>query len=258
MARPRSLLAAAVITLLAAVSVLTAPSAHAAGPCVLHSDGNCGPYYYPAISASNGYTTYTLTRAGNGSGPQVLTSFSPGRWHIVSRQPGVPGSVEVAYAQVSQDFTNRSWTHFAYIRSGFAQSLPRAGTWIAAYDVLLDGPGPVTDVMTITAERGHGQFYLDQVIGHAVIGGRAYTVFRGQGGSAAFDADQGMTAGTVHLLAELRWLRARGLVSPAAGVSQVDYGFGIASTGRGAATFAVTGFSLSTSCLPGHAGDCGP
>jgi hypothetical protein len=253
---------AAVIAAVLAGSALAAPAALASGPCVLHSDGDCGPYLYRPIAESNGYTTYVTTRAGDGSGPQVLTAYSPGRWHVQTTQPGVPGSVVVATAQTEQGFTlasdvNPPWADFSGIFSSYAAASPAAGTWRLRYDVLLDTSGPVTDVVTTVADRGDGQYYTPGVIGHAVIYGQHFTVHRG-GSVVAFYADRDSASGTVHLLSELRWLRDHGLLSPRAGLAQVTFGWDFSSTGGRPATFSLTSFSLATGCLPGHSASCDP
>jgi hypothetical protein len=262
------------LTLAVPAALAVPQSAHAAGPCVTSAlSGSCGPYLDRQISESNGYTTYVANNMwgcgpvqppapGAACGVQTVTAFSPGRWSAVSDQEAGNTAV-LTYPDVSQGFTlgngtDPPWTDFSRIVSSFAESMPHNRGTIAqaAYDTWLDHntASTVNEMMTWTdnVNRGTGGA---RVIAHAVIYGQRFSVLR-YGNEIIFSLDRSERSGTVHILAELRWLRDHGLLSPGAGLGSVAFGWEICSTGGRPETFAVSRFTLSSGCLPGHAASC--
>jgi hypothetical protein len=226
-------------------------------------NGNCGPYNYSPISNSNGYTTYVANNmwgCGNGDcGPQALTAYHPGNWSVMSTQAGGNTAV-LTYPNVQQVFTKTSNTNpaisaFASITSDFTETMnPQAGTDAeAAYDLWLDNTSGPNEVMIWVDNAGRGSGGARQ-IGAVTIGGEAFTVYQYGSGEIIFSLDQNEQSGTVDILAALKWLQGHGLVSAKAQLGQVDFGFEICSTGSKPEKFAVSRYTLTSTCGP--AGGC--
>jgi hypothetical protein len=246
----------------------------AAGPsptgaaCVTSAhSGNCGPYGYRPISNSNGYTTYVGNNMwGCGPdtnttscGPQSITAYDPGNWSATSTQANGNTAV-LTYPNVQQVFTKTTDTDpaisaFASITSDFAETMnPQAGTDAeAAYDIWLSNTSGPNEIMIWVDNVGRGSGGAQQ-IGTATIGGQAFTVYQYKGGEVIFSLDHNEQSGTVDILATLKWLQGHGLVRPGAQLGQVDFGFEICSTGGKPEKFAVSRYTLTSTC--GSAGGC--
>ena len=68
-------------------------------------------------------------------------------------------------------------------------------------------------------------------------------------GEIIVSLDQNETSGTVDILKTLQWLQARGMVSSAATLGQVDFGWEICSTGGRPETFTISKYSLKSTCI---------
>ena len=237
---------------------------HRGAACVTSAgNGNCGPYGYRPISNSNGYTTYVANNmwaCGNGScGPQTLTAYDPGSWSVMSAQASGNTAV-LTYPNVQQVFTKTTDTDpalsaFTSITSDFSETMnPQAGTDAeAAYDLWLSHTSGPDEIMIWVDNVGRGSGGA-QRIGTATIAGQAFTVYQYRGGEIIFSLDRSEQSGTVDILAALQWLRGRGLVSAGAQLGQVDFGFEICSTGGKPEKFAVSRYTLASTCGP--AGGC--
>ena len=227
------------------------------------SSGNCGPYDYPPITNSNGYTTYVgnnMWGCGSGNcGPQSVTAFDPGRWSATSTQASGNTAV-LTYPNVQQLFTKTTnddpaLSAFTSITSAFTETMnPQAGTDAeAAYDLWLSNTHGPNEIMIWVDNAGRGSGGAQQ-IGTATIGGQAFTVYQYGGGEVIFSLNRNEQSGTVNILATLKWLQGRRLVSAGAALGQVDFGFEICSTGGKPETFAVSRYTLASACGP--AGGC--
>jgi Glycosyl hydrolase family 12 len=229
--------------------------------------GNCGPYGYRPISNSNGFTTYVANNMWacgpdtntTSCGPQNLTAYDPGNWSATSTQASGNTAV-LTYPNVQQLFTKTTNTDpvisaFASITSHFAETMnPGAGTDAeAAYDIWLSNTSGPNEIMIWVDNVGRGSGGAQQ-IGTATIGGQAFTVYQYKGGEVIFSLNHNEQSGTVDILATLKWLQGHGLVSAKAGLGQVDFGFEICSTGGKPEKFAVSRYTLTSTC--GSAGGC--
>jgi hypothetical protein len=230
-------------------------------------NGNCGPYDYPPISNSNGYTTYdgnNMWGCGPNTnttscGPQTLTAYDPGNWSATSTQANGNTAV-LTYPNVQQVFTKTTDTDpdisaFASITSDFTETMnPQPGTDAeAAYDLWLSNTSGPNEIMIWVDNVGRGSGGAQQ-IGTATIDGQAFTVYQYGGGEVIFSLDQNEQSGTVDILATLKWLQGHRLVSAGANLGQVDFGFEICSTGGKPEKFAVSRYTLTSAC--GSAGGC--
>ena len=226
-------------------------------------NGNCGPYGYRPISNSNGYTTYVANNmwaCGNGScGPQTLTAYHPGNWSVMSTQASGNTAV-LTYPNVQQVFTKTTDTDpaisaFTSITSDFTETMnPQAGTDAeAAYDLWLSHTSGPDEIMIWVDNVGRGSGGA-QRIGAATIAGQASTVYQYRGGEVIFSLNRSEQSGTVDILAVLKWLQGHGLASAGAQLGQVDFGFEICSTGGKPEKFAISRYTLTSTCGP--AGGC--
>jgi hypothetical protein len=238
------------------------PPAQAA--CVTSaSNGNCGPYAYRPISNSNGYTTYVgnnMWGCGNGDcGPQTVAAEHPGNWSVVSTQADGNTAV-LTYPDVQQVFTKTTDTDpaisaFTSITSDFTETMnPQAGTDAeAAYDLWLGNTSGPKEVMIWVDNVGRGSGGAQQ-IGTATIGAQGFTVYQYRGGEVIFSLNRNEQSGRVDILATLKWLQSHRLAGAGAQLGQVDFGFEICSTGGKPEKFAVSRYTLTSTCGP--AGGC--
>src|SRR5258708_4493856 len=162
------------------------PPAGAACVRSAHS-GNCGPYAYPPISNSNGYTTYVgnnMRGCGPGTnttscGPQTVAAYNPGNWSATSTQASGNTAV-LTYPNVQQVFTKTTnqdpaISAFASITSDLTETMnPQAGTDAeAAYDIWLSNTSGPNEIMIWVDNAGRGNGGARQ-IGTATIGGPAF------------------------------------------------------------------------------------
>ena len=192
-----------------------------------------------------------------------MSANDPGDWQVVSTEPAGNTGVKT-YPDVQQLFNN--WTGGGWNGSGsmtntplsglgsltstYSETTPRGGTIAQfAWDIWLtntNGPNEIM-VWVDNSQRGNGGATLK---GTATIGGQAWTLYQYGGGEIIWSlgaqgtyAQQG--SGTVDLLALLRDLQNRGIVSAGATIGQIDVGWEICSTGGGPETFAVNGYTLT-------------
>lgn len=227
------------------------------------NNGNCGPYAYPPISNSNGYTTYVgnnMWGCGNGNcGAQTLIAHVPGIWSATSTQASGNTAV-LTYPNVQQLFTKTTnvdpaISAFASITSDFTETMnPQAGTDAeAAYDIWLGNTSGPDEIMIWVDNVGRGSGGAQQ-IATATINGQGFTVYQYGSGEIIFSLNHNEQSGAVDILATLKWLQSHGRVSAGAGLGQVDFGFEICSTGGKPEKFAVSRYTLTSTCGP--AGGC--
>ena len=237
------------------------PAPTPTGKSTSASNGVLGPFVYSKISNTNGYNTYVgnnMWGAGGSGMTQTLTAADPGKWYVVAKARAGNTAV-LSYPSTQQLFNN--WDGSGWNGSGsqtdtpikglnqltstFAESMnATSGTDAeAAYDIWLSGTSGPKEIMIWidNANRGTGGA---QKIGVGRFGGHKWTLLR-YGGEVIWSRDANVRSGAVNILPMLRDLQFRGLVSPDAAVSQIDFGFEICSTGGVPETFSVSHFALT-------------
>jgi len=178
------------------------------------------------------------------AGPQLVWADSYRHWGVESVQPDST-SVKT-YPSVQQNFPNPPLRTVKSLSSTFAQSMPPPNLSYdaeAAYDLWLNSF--TAEVMVWVAN--HGQTPSGGVINHVVISGREYAVY--SGGPAMFSfVSTGKPAakGQVDLLSVLQWLIRHRYLTGSDRLTQVNFGWEIASTNGVPLSFAVTDYSLTT------------
>jgi hypothetical protein len=92
----------------------------------------------------------------------------------------------------------------------------------------------------------HGQTPIGNIIGHVTISGQSFAVWFGGGTTYSFVLNGDETSGSTHILTALKWLQTHKYVAASATLTQVDFGWEIASTGGSAQDFAMTKYSLAS------------
>jgi hypothetical protein len=178
------------------------------------------------------------------AGPQLVWADSYHHWGVQSVQPDST-SVKT-YPSVQQNYSNPALRTVKSLTSSFAQAMPPSGLNYdaeAAYDLWLDNYK--IEVMVWVAN--HGQTPLGGVIDHAAISGRQYAVYQGGPDMFSFVATgQPATTGRVNLLSALHWLIRHHYLSGSDSLTQVNFGWEIASTNGVPLDFALNGYSLTT------------
>ena len=196
----------------------------------------------PFAAWDNGGFSLANDKWNPSAGPQTMWVDSYGDWGVQSDQAAGNTAVET-YPCVKEDFGNAPVSSFHLIRNGFNESMPHVAGLDAeaADDVWLDNYG----IEVMIWVDNHGQTPAGQIIGQVTIFGQSFTVWFG-GGTFTFALDGNETSGVTHILASLQWLMRRGYVSGGATLTQVDFGWEIASTGGRPQDFAVTNYWVHT------------
>jgi hypothetical protein len=178
------------------------------------------------------------------AGPQLVWADSYRHWGVQSVQPDST-SVKT-YPSVQQNYSNPALRTVKSLTSSFAQAMPPSSLNYdaeAAYDLWLDNYK--IEVMVWVAN--HGQTPLGGVIDHVAISGRQYAVYQGGPDMFSFVATgQPATTGQVNLLSALRWLIRHHYLSGSDSLTQVNFGWEIASTNGVPLAFAINDYSLTT------------
>jgi hypothetical protein len=225
-------------------------------------DGVLGPFVYPKITNTNGYNTYVANNmwAADGTGmTQALTAANPGQWYVLAKAPAGNTAV-LSYPNTQQLFNNWSgggWngdgtmsntpiSRLKQLESTFAENMNAVpGTNAeAAYDIWLEDTSGPSEIMIWIDNANRGTGGGDQ-IGTGTFGGQKWTLLKDGDDEIIWSSNANKQSGTVDILAMLRDLQSRRLVSSGATVSQVDFGFEICSTGGVPETFSVSHYSLT-------------
>jgi hypothetical protein len=219
----------------------------------------CGPYYYPADTASSGYNTYV--------GPDVwnpvpdwqgkLYAIDPGDWHATFNIPTANTSV-VAYPSTGQgasgDGRSQAITRYTRITSTFAENMnsnPKTDAE-AAYDIWTStGNETMIQFDFSPLRRGCSADTRDPVI--------ATVPFTEPGSSTVQQWDfceygkeriwqlhgANEQSGSLNILDMLMWEVNHGYLPSTDTLSLVGFGIEICSTGGVSEDFQVSRFSLT-------------
>lgn len=243
----RFILAAAALPGLA----LWVPPASAASACVVSvPHGSCGPYAFSSVSPGRqrAIVVQDVWRPSSAYRSQVLTSYSAANWHATTNVAAGNMPV-VSYPDTKQVMSSGSGapspvTSFAGISSSYAERLPAAGRFESAYDIWLSASGQVQEIMIWTYNHGQRPAGTD-TRRTATIGTRAYEVWASTANKIVTLASRtSAVSGTTDILGSLRWLQHHGYTRASAGLTSIDYGFEICSTGGHPETFSLDSYSL--------------
>jgi len=212
---------------------------------------NAGIPPHPAFKSSapfgifnnRGFDVYNNEWNTAEAGPQTIWADSYRHWGVESKQANTT-SVKT-YPCVQKNYNHRAYTSLKSLTSTFTESMPSASKLDAeaAYDLWLNN----NDIEVMMWVDNHGQTPAGKVIATVNIWGQKFAVWQGSQNMYSFVlSGKQETAGKVHLLAALRWLVNHGHMSRSVTLTQVNFGWEIASTHGVPMDFTVTQFSLST------------
>ena len=241
--------------LIAAIAGL-GPAAIAAFATPAHADVPANAPFKnegPAATWSNrGYLISNNMATTAAAGSQTIWAFSYRNWGVESTQPPTPGIK--SYPYVGQQYSHpERFSKLRFMRSDFsANVVPAPGLHAAAeYRIWLDNRAVEVTVQV----NNHGLPPVGHKIGAASYYLADFNVWQTSKNHFIFRlAGPQVVTGRVHLLSALRWLvnhpnghrQANNLLSAHATISEVDFGWAIASTGGTPLDFDVTGYSVAS------------
>lgn len=204
-----------------------------------------------ATWSEGGFTLSNNVLATTGAGRQLIWADSYRKWGVESTQPNTT-SVK-SYPSVQWIYPNQpAYSSLRYLRSSFTQSMPSAVNLSAdaAYEVWLNNH--TVEVMMWV--DNHNQAPAGQLIDQMVpIYNEKFDLYKNGPNNYSFVLNgQQQTRGKVHLLSALRWLVHHGpskhvhYLSRSDTLTEVDFGWEIASTGGKPLDFRVTGYRVSS------------
>jgi hypothetical protein len=241
--------------------------------CTVPLGSNCGGYKYAGIPMSNGYNTYVANQnVGAISGTtETVYANDPGDWQVVANSGQYGYTGVQTFPDVQQLFngwcgTPTNWSSCPAPSDTPIDSLPSLTIQYAEQsptgvndlyefspDLWLDNYGSDIMFWVDTKGRCNEGAFGGTVLGHATIGGQAWTVHRygGAGAEIIFVLDGAggtgtcaqQSSGTIDIKAGVQWLVAGGYVPAGPNVTQLNTGWEITSAEN--ATFRVTNYSIS-------------
>ncbi|XVS63081.1 glycoside hydrolase family 12 protein [Actinosynnema sp. CA-299493] len=190
---------------------------------------------------SNGGYTVRNNIWGSGAGFQSIWANSYGNWGVWANHPNTGGVKSYPH---SAKAVNRKLSGLSRLSSSFNVSRPGSGAYATAYDIWADNHA--YEIMIWVNKQGAvGPIGSKQAT--ATVGGHTWDVYRGSNGSNAvfsFVRTGNTNAGTVDVLAVLKWIGARGWYGDVT-VGDVQFGFEITSS-SGGMDFMSNSFSITT------------
>jgi hypothetical protein len=213
--------------------------------------GRCTSPYFSTSDPNGGVSNggfYVHNDAWNTgvAGPQTLYVCSYHSWYAVSNQPN---TIEVkTYPNVHKDYSSAPVNSFSSITSTFSEVGPHVGDYEYAYDMWVNGvASPGSNEVMIWTDN-FGQTPAGSRFATVTFGGVTYNVYATpRNAYLAFVPTVNAASGSVDILSMLHWLTGQGRLSANSVIDQIGYGVEICSTAGGPVTFAVNGFSLTTS-----------
>lgn len=177
------------------------------------------------------------------AGPQTIWANSYQHWGVQSTQAAGNTAVET-YPCVQKNYNEVPVSSFQLIRNGFTESMPASRSGLdaeAADDVWLNK----YKIEVMIWVDNHGQRPSGNVVGHTTIFGQRFAVWRG-GTDFTFALNHNETTGVTHILSAIRWLIGHRYIPASATLTQVNFGWEIASTNGKAEDFTMSKYWLHT------------
>ena len=227
---------------------------------------NLGPFNYSPITASsvfNGGNTWVRPNEWNigylPSTRQTTYAYNPGNWRVIANLPAGNTAV-ITGPDTQQDMYNShqvdpAVSSFTEITSTYSVTMPQSSAIDAEanYDIWLNHWGTEVMIWTDTEK----QRPAGSEVGTYTIGGATYNFWSRPGtkngyprGPFSFVLTQNQPSGSVNILAVLQWLINNNHIPASSGLTDVEFGFELCSTGGVPQTFSVNNYTLTTSPNP--------
>lgn len=177
-------------------------------------------------------------------GSQTIWADGPNDWGAVANMAAGNTAV-LTYPDIARIYNNPPVSSFTLIRNGFTESMPtgKGVSAEAADDVWLDNYKIEIMMWVDNTNRSlAGSTHL----GSAVIFGQHIGVYRYGSSEYIFNLPGHETSGETHILSAIRWMIAHGYAPANATLTNVQFGWEIASTGGKSVDFHVSKFWLHT------------
>jgi hypothetical protein len=252
--------ALALVAMLIAGCGIAAPGRPTPAGCTTSAQkGTCGPYDdYPQITGTTS-STYVNNNVWNPitGWRQALSVTNPGRWRVTANIPAGNTAV-VSYPSVGGNYgqtndTSTPLSDYASIYSSFSENMnatSKTSAW-AAYDIWL-GQGTSAnwsgEVMIQHDFANNGACTFEATASFGGSDGVPVQTWNlcQFGSELVWKLPSDETAGSVDILAMLRWLVTHGYLPPSSGLWAIGYGWEICSTGGVNENFQVNHFSITT------------
>lgn len=190
---------------------------------------------------TNGYTLYNNIW-GSGAGPQTIWANSASNWGVWANHPNTGGIK--SYPNASRP-VNASLSSLSSVKSSFNVTVPSSGAYTSAYDIWANNNAyEVMLWMNKTGAVGP----LGTAQGTVTVGGHTWAVYKGSNGANAvfsFVRSQNTSAGTVDILAVMKWIQAKGWFGNVT-LGNVQFGYEITSS-SGGLDFVTNSYSVTSS-----------
>jgi hypothetical protein len=192
---------------------------------------------------------------------QALYANSPGDWKVVSNTPPGHGGSVTAFPDTGAPFGEAPLSRYSSITSSFTETMPHnnvTSAW-ASYDLWFNnwkdevmiqhdftGRNPCT--YAAVAQFGGSNGVPVQTWGLCTFGSERIWTLAPDGTRAGDSATQGESSGSVDIKAMVEWLEnpsAPDAIQANSTITNLSYGWEIASTGGQPETFQVSSYSLT-------------
>ena len=192
-----------------------------------------------------GFDVFNNEWNAGAAGPQRIWANSFHSWGVESTQPA--SSSVKTYPCVQVNYNRQALTSFTRLTSTFAESMPAASADFdaeAAYDIWLDG----YNVEVMIWLDNHGRVPGGNVLTYVKIDGQEFTLWR-RGPDMFSFVLSGLpeTSGQINLLSFFSWLLSHRFLNRSDTMTQVNFGWEIASTGGATLDFSMQRYRLSAS-----------
>jgi hypothetical protein len=178
-------------------------------------------------------------------GTQTIWANSASNWGAVSDM-ATGNTAVLTYPDIGKLFNDEPVSHFGLIRNGFTETMPRQIKGLsaeAADDVWLNN---YSIEMMIWVDSAGRSLAGSTRVGSATISGQHFTVWKYGGTEFIFKLNHNETSGQTAILASINWLISHHQVPASVTLTQVDFGWEIASTHGLPAHFQVKNYWLHT------------